>query len=48
MDKGIYEIKVVSHMKVEGHTEYLINIDNDIIRLSHIFYRKIFESKKFI
>ena len=37
MDKGIYEIKVVSHMKVEGHTEYLINIDNDKLDC-HIFF----------
>ena len=37
MDKGTYEIKVVSHMKVEGHTEYLINIDNDKLDC-HIFF----------
>ena len=52
MDKGIYEIQVISHVKVGGHTEYLIKIDNDLLDC-HIFFtekytnlRNLYESIK--
>ena len=52
MDKGKYEIKVISHVKVGGRTEYLLNIDNDELDC-HIFFtekytnlRNLYESIK--